>query len=141
MRRYLSGLFRHNPILNKLVKAQKATGEKRHRLLIEILTEFERKERIPVQFVPQGTVQAARKEAGNFSSLRSSPGILQIEEQVLQDTDRLMREVRHELSYHYAGGPGNVPVLGESGLNALKLLDDAIEHGGEEALDRYLRLD
>lgn len=137
MRRYLQNAFRHNPILNRLVQAQKATGQARHEELIKILADFQRKEGIRIEWVPEGTVQAATK-AGNVASLRSKAGVLQIEKQVLQDTDKLMSEVRHELAFHYAGGPGNVPVWEDSPFNALDLLDMAIQEGGEEAIAKLI---
>jgi hypothetical protein len=129
MASFLHGIWNRNPILQRLARAQTITGQARHRELIHILEEFQRQTGITIQVVPQGTVQAARG-AGNLASLRSRPGFLQIEEQVFQNTDTLMNEVRHELSYHYAGGPGGVPRLRDSLFNALNLLEWMIRGHG-----------
>jgi hypothetical protein len=129
MASFLHGIWNRNPILQRLARAQTITGQARHRELIHILEEFQRRTGITIQVVPQGTVQAARG-AGNLASLRSRPGFLQIEQQVFRNTDTLMDEVRHELSYHYAGGPGGVPRLRNTPFNALNLLEMMIqEHG------------
>jgi hypothetical protein len=129
MASFLHGIWNRNPILQRLARAQTITGQARHRELIHILEEFQRRTGITIQVMPEGTVQPARG-AGNLASLRSQPGFLQIEQQVFRNTDTLMNEVRHELSYHYAGGPGGVPRLRDTPFNALNLLEMMIqEHG------------
>jgi hypothetical protein len=66
--------------------------------------------------------------------------VLQIEEQVFQNTDTLMSEVRHALAHHYAGGLRGVPTLpGENGIDALIILESAIESGEGEAMIRRLQ--
>jgi hypothetical protein len=129
MASFLQGLWNRNPILHRLARAQTMTGQTQHRELIKVLEDFQEQTGIPVQVMRDGTVQAARG-AGNLASLRSRPGVLQIEEQVFQTTDTLMNEVRHELSYHYAGGPGNVPRLRDSPFNAMNLLEWMIQGHG-----------
>jgi hypothetical protein len=129
MAAFLRGIWNRNPILHRLARAQAITGQARHRELISILEEFQRQTGITVQVVPEGTVQAVRG-AGNLASLRSRPGFLQIEGQVFQNTATLMKEVRHELSYHYAGGPGGVPRLRESPFNAIDLLEWMVQGHG-----------
>jgi hypothetical protein len=126
---FLREIWNRNPLLDRLARAQTITGQARHRELIHILEEFQRQTGTTIQVVPQGTVQAARG-AGNLASLRSRSGFLQIEAQVFQNTDTLMNEVRHELSYHYAGGPGNVPRLRDSPFNAMNLLEWMIQGHG-----------
>jgi hypothetical protein len=130
---FLLDLWRREPILQRLNQAQHAAGAARHEQLIHILSDFERETGITVQRVGRGEVQASRG-AGNFASLRSRPGYLQIEEQVFQDTDQLMLELRHELSFHYTGGPNVVPTLGESGMHAFNILEHAIATDGEATL-------
>jgi hypothetical protein len=129
MATFLRGIWDRNPILHRLASTQTMTEQARHRALIQILEAFQRQTGITVQVVPQGTVQAARG-AGNFASLRSRPGFLQMEGQVFQNTDTLMKEVRHELSYHYAGGPDGVPRLRDSPFNAMNLLEWMIQGHG-----------
>jgi len=126
---FLREIWNRNPLLDRLARAQRITGQARHRELIHILEEFQRQTGITIQVVPQGAVQAARG-AGNLASLRSRPGFLQIEEQVFQNTDTLMNEVRHELSYHFAGGPGGVSRLRDAPFNALNLLEWMIQGHG-----------
>jgi hypothetical protein len=127
---YLRQKWNTNPILRKLSKAQALKGQQLHRLLINLLSEFERKTKIPVQVVADGTVQRLRGR-GNFASLRSRPGFLQIEQQVFQNTQKLLEEVRHELAFHYAGGAGKVPQLTNTPFNALILLEMMIQGKGQ----------
>ncbi|TVR83628.1 MAG: DUF4157 domain-containing protein [Rhodospirillales bacterium] len=126
---FLRELWRDNPILARVANAQRQTGRAQHRELIAILEQFERQTGVGVQFVEQGTVQASRG-VGNLASLRSSPGVLQIERQVLSDTPTLMTEVRHEMAFYYSSLSGRTPVLGHGPLNALQLLEMMIESGG-----------
>jgi len=130
---FLLDLWQREPILQRLNQAQHAAGAARHQELIHILADFERETGVTVQRVGRGEVEAARGP-GNFASLRSRPGYLQIEEQVFQDTDQLMLEMRHELSFHYTGGPNVVPTLGESGMHAYNILEHAIATDGEATL-------
>jgi hypothetical protein len=131
MARFLQDKWNRNPILRRLANAQRLRGQTLHRELLNILRDFERTTGITMQAVPEGTVQRLRNQPGNFSSLRSRPGFLQIEQQVFQNTDQLLKEVRHELAYHYAGGPGKVPTLKNTPFNALQLLEFMIQGNGK----------
>jgi hypothetical protein len=130
MARFLQDKWNQNPILRRLANSQRLRGQELHRELLNILRDFERTTRITVQVVPEGTVQRLRNDPRNFSSLRSRPGFLQIEQQVLQNAPQLLKEVRHELAYHYAGGPGRVPTLRNSPFNALNLIEFMIQGNG-----------
>jgi hypothetical protein len=130
MASFLRKQWNENSILRQLSKAQVLTGQRLHRALISLLDEFQRQTRITVQVVPNGTVQRLRKQKGNLASLRSRPGFLQVERQVFQNTERLLKEVRHELAFHYAGGSGKTPQLNNTPFNALDLLEMMIQGNG-----------
>ncbi len=49
----------------------------------------------------------------------------------LSNPATLMGEIRHELAYHFAGGPGGVPRLGETPFSALELLETIIQGRGK----------
>jgi hypothetical protein len=141
MRDYVFEVWRQNPILHRLMEVRGARGPARHQQILDILRDFERIEGVPVEVVPPGTVQRVRGR-GNLASLRSRPGVLQIEIQAYADTDTLMREVIHELCYHYAGGPNHTRFLGESRTSALDIFEWAITRGeGERLFIRVLPVD
>jgi hypothetical protein len=129
MASFLRKRWNENPILKRLSKAQVLTGQRLHRSLINLLNEFQHQTGITVQVVPERTVQQLRGR-GNFASLRSRPGFLQVEQQVFQNTARLLKEVRHELAFHYASGPGKTPQLKNTPFNALELLEMMIQGDG-----------
>lgn len=138
MKQFLQAVWSRNPILRRIAQAEKMSGEAQQRELINILSQFERETGIAVQRVPTGGVQAVRG-SGNLASLRSRPGVLQIEEQVFQDTPTLMKEIKHELAYHFTGGPGGVPSLGQGPLKAMDLLEMMISEGPEAVLEGILK--
>lgn len=130
MKLYLQAIWSRTPVLQRLARAGRMTVEAQQRAeLMEILGQFRRETGIVLDIVPDNTIQASRG-TGNLASLRSRPGWLQIERMAYDDTPTLMNEVRHELAYHYAGGPGGVPTLGEGPFNALELLEIMVEEGG-----------
>lgn len=129
MQAFLLRIWQENPILQRLSRTRGLSGEAQQRELIAILETFERQTGIDVQFVDTGVVQTARG-AGNFASLRSSPGVLQIERQVLSNTRQLQQEIEHELAFYFSSASGRAPALGESGFNALDLLEMMIQAGG-----------
>lgn len=128
MVRYLQQCWQRTPLLvllhrmHRNVSAGALPPARLQEELLSLLSQFERFCQTPVQFVAEGMVQASRG-AGNCASLRSSPGVLQIERQVLQDPATLLAEVTHEVCYLLAGGPSNVPRLGDGALNAMELLE------------------
>ena len=128
MRAYLLRVWADTPLLARLSRARSLGGDALQREMVAILETFERETHVSVQFVDSGVVQAVRGE-GNVASLRSRPGVLQIERQVLHDSARLRTEVQHELAYYFAGGPEGTPALPET-YNALTLLELMIENGG-----------
>jgi hypothetical protein len=133
---FLKATYEGNPLLQELGEVNNlgnVPSQVLHGRLIRILQQFETETGIPVQVVPEGTVQAVRGP-GNFASLRSSPGVLQIEEQVFKSTQLLMDEVTHELAYHYTGGPEGVPSLGEGPIKAHTLMEGMIQRNGEMPL-------
>jgi hypothetical protein len=139
MREYVLDVWRQNPILHRLMEVRRARSPARHQQILDILRDFERIEGVPVETVVPGIVQRNTLERGNLASLRSRPGVLQIEIQAYADTDTLIREVIHELCFHYAGGPDHTRRLGTSGMNALRIFERAIETGeGENFLIRFL---
>ncbi|CAN5270813.1 hypothetical protein BH11PSE9_BH11PSE9_15850 [soil metagenome] len=101
MLRRVVAIWERTPVLQRLARARKLVGPAQQKELIEILGEFERTTQVAVQRVKTGAVQAVRGE-GNLASLRSRPGVLQIEEQVFTNTTTLRDEVTHELSYYYS---------------------------------------
>ena len=142
MREYVLDVWRQNPLLHRLMEVRRARGPARHQQLLDILKDFERIEGVPVETVVPGIVQGKTLVRGNLASLRSKPGVLQIEMQAYEDTDTLMREVIHELCFHYAGGPDHSRLLGTSGMSALRIFERAIETGeGEGFLIRFLPVD
>ncbi len=134
MAAYLQQQWVQNPILRRVANAQHMIGAAQRRELQRILKDFQRQTGIIVERVPEQTIQSTRGH-GNLASFRSRPGYLQIERQVFQDPNTLMREVRHELAYHYAGGPNRVPILtnqtGPTAFNALNLLEMMIQSSGQ----------
>lgn len=133
MRAFLQSTWDAHPLLKRL------SALHRHRVpdvfldreLLCILVCFSAERGgLPVEFVPEGAVQAVRGK-GNLSSVRSAPGKLQIEEQVRRSPRRFLAEVTHELCYCVAGGPGRVPRLGESGINGMELLEMMVQAGGK----------
>ncbi|MDY6795816.1 MAG: DUF4157 domain-containing protein [Actinomycetota bacterium] len=134
MKDYLIRIWRSNPILRRLSAVVRGgRGHAQHKEAIKILEQFENETGVIVQHVPNGTVQAIRG-GKNLASLRSRKGFLQIEEQVFHDTPTLVREIKHELAFHYAGGLKGVPTLGEGPLSALDYLEMAIEEGIEAVI-------
>lgn len=129
MAAFLRAKWRQNPLLRQIARIQQLRGDEQHRALINLLTEFEKRTGVTVQIVPTGAVQRLRGQ-GNEASLRSRPGFLQIEQQVFQNTLKLLAEVRHELAFHYAGGPGKTPRLKNTIFNALNLLEMMIQGNG-----------
>jgi hypothetical protein len=128
MQTYLTRVWVENPVLARVSGTRHLSGEPLQRELIAVLDTFQRETGVGVQFVDEGVVQASRG-SGNFASLRSSPGVLQIERQVLRNSALLRQEVQHEMAYYYAGGPEGVPRLAET-FNALELLELMIQNGG-----------
>jgi hypothetical protein len=126
----LQGVWRDNPILARVARAQDMPPAAQSAELMGILRDFQRQTGIPLDITPQLGVQRTRG-AGNLASMRSKPGRLQIEQQVFDDPATLMGEVRHELAYHFAGGPGGVPRLGETPFSALELLEMMIQGRGK----------
>ncbi len=98
---------------------------------MKILSLFEGQTGVTVQRVATGVVEKARGP-GNLASMKSHPGMLQIEQQVFQNTAALNREIIHELAFYYArqGGGGTVPRLANSGFNAMNYLQMMLESGG-----------
>jgi hypothetical protein len=129
MASFLRKKWNENPILRRLSQAQQLTGQMLHRALINILNQFQEQTGITVQVVPIGTVQRLRGR-GNFASLRSRPGFLQIEQPVFQNTQTLLNELRHELTFYYTGGLRGVPRLTNTPFNALELLEMMIQRNG-----------
>jgi hypothetical protein len=129
MATFLRTKWQQTPLLRKLAVAQRLKGEALHRALINVLGQFERQTGVTVQVVPTGTVQRLRGK-GNEASLRSRPGFLQIEQQVFKNTAKLLNEIRHELAFYYAGGPGKTPRLKNTIFNALNLLEMMIQANG-----------
>jgi hypothetical protein len=122
MASFLRNKWNDNPILRRLAQAQQLTGQMLHRVLINILNQFQGQTGITVQPVPIGAVQRLRGR-GNFASLRSRPGFLQIEQPVFQNTQTLLNQLRHELAFYYAGGLRSLPRLTNTPFNALDLLE------------------
>ena len=125
-------IFRNNPLLRRLQASRRLSGPAQQRELIDILSEFERTTGTGVQRVPRGAVSATRG-AKNYASLRSRPGVLQIEEQVFASAGQLQIEVQHELSYYYTGMK-NQAVLGESGAKAHEFVEWIVEHGEDRVI-------
>ncbi|BFU96282.1 MAG: RHS repeat-associated core domain-containing protein [Nitrospira sp.] len=136
-------IYKQNPLLQRLSRlhqlmkeAESLSPDQRASALenirqetLSILSDFDNSSGVPVQLVPEGVVQAARGE-GNFSSLRSRPGVLQIEQQVLTDPKALLTEVTHELAFQADGGPlVRSPIVGEGPLKAFEVLEMKIQSG------------
>jgi hypothetical protein len=132
MKTLLNEIWEENPLLSRLSQARELEGEALQRELVDILQTFESETGVDVQFVDEGVVQAATRE-GNFASMRSDPGVLQIERQVLNEPTWFFEEVQHEVTYHYAGGPGGVPAM--ETWNAHDLLELMIQSRGRFPLD------
>jgi hypothetical protein len=132
MRTFIQALMREHPILDQLVQAQQLTGVAQRNEILDILHGFFRETNIGYEVVPDGVVQNAT-QPGNFASLRSSPGTLQIEASAFNSTDQLASEVTHELSFHYSRIGGRVPALQET-YNALDILELTIRNGGQYPL-------
>ncbi len=133
MQVFIEGLIREYPILTQLTRAQSLTGPAQRREMLRILDRFFRETGVAHEVVEDGVVQAARG-AGNLASLRSSPGILQIERTAYESAEILGQEVTHELSFYYSGLRGRIPMFGESGLSAMNVLEMTIQNGGRFAL-------
>jgi RHS repeat-associated protein len=130
--RFALRVFRDNPVLQRLAQVWRTTAvpngatiaqeqaalAARRTGALEALAEFQRTSGVDVQFVENGVVQRASRQPGNYSSLNTHPGRLQIEMQVLDDADTLLEEITHELAYHYtrqawgqAGGTTSIPMI------------------------------
>ncbi len=132
MRTFVEGLMLEYPILNQLARAQSLSGPAQRREMLDILHRFFRETGVAHEVVEDGVVQAARG-SGNFASLNSSPGFLQIERSAFESAGRLSTEVTHELSSYYAGLTGRIPRLAET-FNAMEILELTIQNGGRYAL-------
>ena len=131
------GVWRRTPLLRRLQAARRLSGEAQHRELISILQEFEQTTRTGVRFVPTGAVQAARG-AGNLSSHRIQYRVLQIETQVLQNTQTLLNEITHELPFYYTG-IDNQDAFGESGIHTHEFLEMILtDPAGEAGVMHFL---
>jgi hypothetical protein len=138
MRLYLTGVWARFPLIQVLHGIHvdhgvgTLAGEALQRQVLSVLDFFQSAYHVPVQFVPEGMVQACRGP-GNYSSLRSRRGVLQIERQLLRNPEQLLTEITHEICYHFVGGPGEVHRLGESPLSALELLEIMVTHHPRQA--------
>lgn len=128
MRAFIEALMREYPVLGQLANAQRLTGAAQRKEMLSILDRVYRENRLAHEVVPNGVVGAAT-QPGNMASLRSSPGILQIEQRAYDSTELLAAEVTHELSYFFSRSGGNVPTLGDL-FNGLDVLELTIRNGG-----------
>ncbi len=132
MEGFAAGVYQQNPILQRLSRIWRATeptasmsfeqvsqlNATRMRQTEAVLDQFTTETGITVERVANGAVQRATGTAGNFASLNSRPGTLQIEAHVFESAERLLNEVSHELAYFYtraawarAGGITPVPEI------------------------------
>lgn len=128
MRAFIEALMREHPVLGQLANAQRLTGAAQRKEMLSILDRVYRENKLAHEVVPNGVVGAAT-QPGNMASLRSSPGILQIEQRAYDSTEQLAAEVTHELSYFFSRSGGNVPTLGDL-FNGLDVLELTIRNGG-----------
>ena len=115
MEGFAAGVYQQNPILQRLSRIWRATeptasmsfeqvsqlNATRMRQTEAVLDQFTTETGITVERVANGAVQRATGTAGNFASLNSRPGTLQIEAHVFESAERLLNEVSHELAYFY----------------------------------------
>jgi len=129
MQVFVDTLYAEYPILGELTQAQALAGAAQRTEMLQILDRFTAQTGVPVDVVEDGVVQAATNQAGNFASLRSRPGFLQIEQSAYNSETELGLQVRHELSFYYARSGGSTPVLNDT-HNALDVLEYTIINGG-----------
>ena len=129
MRNYVEALMRESPALDQLARAQGLTGLAQRTEMISILDRFSKETGVAIEIVDDGLVQA-RRGAGDFASLRTAPGRLQIERSAWASTDQMAREVRHALADYYSGIVGKAPAVESFAFNALDVLEDTIRNGG-----------
>lgn len=133
MRQLLQQIWDRTPLLQRLVEARHLSGDSLLAELRAILSAFQAETGVIVEEVRTGVVVAARG-ARNFASLRSRPGYLQIEAQVFENPQQLLREMVHEFAAYYAGqATGGRPTLLGEGLSAQDLLEIVIQIGGDIA--------
>src|SRR3546814_9807171 len=100
----------HSPFLRRLVEIRSLEGPELDLALQQLIVDFERASGVRVEFVDPGVIQRATG-AGNYASLGTRPGWLQIERQVLDDSQLLLTELTHEITafavYRVFGGYGS----------------------------------
>jgi Domain of unknown function (DUF4157) len=129
MRAFVESVFQQNPVLQQLARGQGLAGAAQHEEMLKVLHEFYNSTRIAYEVVDDGIVQAATNVPGNFASLNSKPGLLQIEQTAFDSPVTLTAEVTHELSSFYARVNGVVPRLEET-YDAMNILELMIQNGG-----------
>jgi Domain of unknown function (DUF4157) len=132
MQAFVEGVMQQNPILQQLVKGRAMAGAAQRDEMLNILHRFFNETGVAYEVVEDGVVQAARG-AGNFASLRSSPGLFQIERSAFESTEQLTEELTHEFAFYYARIAGKTPVLQET-YTALDVLELMIRNGGKYPL-------
>jgi Domain of unknown function (DUF4157) len=132
MRTFLENVVQQNPILQQLIRGRAMAGAAQREEMLKVLHEFYKATGVGYEVVDNGVVQLARG-AGNFASLRSKPGTLQIEQAAFDSTETLTEEITHELSFYYARVNGVVPRLEET-HNAMNILEMMIQSGGQYPL-------
>lgn len=110
VRALAQGIYDRTPFLRRLVELRNLEGQELDLALQQLIVDFEQLSGVRVEFVDPGAVQAATGTPNNFASLGSRPGWLQIERQLLNDSDLLRRELIHEINayviYQWFGGYG-----------------------------------
>jgi hypothetical protein len=81
---------------------------------------------VPIEVVPDGTVQAVRGE-GDFGSMRSRPGYYEIEQSVYNDDVRLRNELTHQIPAYLGSRNWLSPVTGNR--NAAEWLEYFVQRG------------
>jgi hypothetical protein len=92
-----------------------------------IMQDFALETGVPIEVVPDGTVQAVRGE-GDFGSMRSRPGYYEIEQSVYNDDVRLRNELTHQIPAYLGSRNWLSPVTGNR--NAAEWLEYFVQRGG-----------
>jgi RHS repeat-associated protein len=148
MARFLMRTYNETPVLQDLGRVwQMEPGAARMEAMANVVRRFSAETGIKIEVVKPGAVQTATGTRGNYASLHSRPGYLQIEGHVGAQgvEDQLLTEITHELSFYYTqrawsfqnAPPGAIPMLKPGGRaepihqnQGSRVMDDIVENQG-----------